>query len=41
MPADLHWLQSVVRTGVTPVILLAVTVALVMLLRPRGMRAPA
>ncbi len=41
MPADLHWLQSVVRTGVTPVILLAVTVALVMLLRPRGLRAPA
>ena len=41
MPADLHWLQSVVRTGVTPVILLAVTVALVMVLRPRGMRAPA
>jgi hypothetical protein len=40
MPADLHWLQSVVRTGVTPLILLAVTVALAMLLRPRGMRAP-
>jgi hypothetical protein len=41
MPADLRWLQSVVRTGVTPVILLAVTVALLMLLRPRGLRAPA
>jgi hypothetical protein len=40
MPADLRWLQSVVRTGVTPVILLAVTVALAMLLRPRGVRAP-
>ena len=29
MPADMGWLQSVVRTGVTPVILLAVTVGLV------------
>jgi hypothetical protein len=33
MPADLGWLQSVVRKGVTPLILLAVTVGLVVLLR--------
>jgi hypothetical protein len=32
LPAGLGWLQSVVRTGVTPVILLAVTVALIRLL---------
>jgi alpha-1,6-mannosyltransferase len=39
MPADLGWLRSVVRTGVTPVILLAVTVGLVVFLwrlRPRS-----
>ncbi len=35
MPADLSWLRTVVRTGVTPVILLAVTVALVIMLWPR------
>jgi alpha-1,6-mannosyltransferase len=35
MPADLGWLRTVVRTGVTPVVLLAVTVALVMMLWPR------
>jgi hypothetical protein len=29
LPADLGWLQSVVRTGVTPAILAALTVALV------------
>jgi alpha-1,6-mannosyltransferase len=32
LPAGLGWLQSVVRTGVTPVILLAVTVALIVVL---------
>jgi hypothetical protein len=35
MPADLGWLQGVVRTGVTPLVLLAVTVALVMMAWPR------
>ena len=35
MPADLGWLRTVVRGGVTPVILLAVTVALVVMLWPR------
>jgi len=35
MPADLGWLQTVVRGGVTPAILLAVTVALVVMLWPR------
>jgi hypothetical protein len=34
LPAGLGWLQSVVRTGITPVILLAVTVALIRLLWP-------
>ena len=34
MPAGLGWLRTVVRTGVTPVILLAVIVALVMMLWP-------
>ncbi len=34
MPAGLGWLQSVARTGVTPAILLAVTVVLVRLLWP-------
>lgn len=42
LPAGLGWLQSVVRTGVTPVILLAVTVALVLVLRQsRQTRWPA
>jgi hypothetical protein len=36
MPADLRWLQSVVRTGVTPVILLGVTVGLVVLAARRA-----
>ncbi len=37
MPGDLDWLRSVVRTGVTPVILLGVTVGLVVLVwRRRG-----
>ena len=35
MPADLGWLRTVVRGGITPVILLAVTVALVVMLWPR------
>jgi hypothetical protein len=35
MPADLGWLRTVVRTGVTPVVLLAVTVTLVLMLWPR------
>lgn len=35
MPAGLGWLRTVVRTGVTPVILLAVTVALVVMLWPK------
>ena len=42
MPADLGWLRTVVRGGITPVILLAVTVALVVMLRPRrGAPVPA
>jgi len=36
LPPDLGWLRSVVRTGVTPVALLAVTVILVLLLRRSG-----
>jgi hypothetical protein len=36
LPADLRWLQSVVRTGVTPVILLGVTVGLVVLVVRRA-----
>jgi hypothetical protein len=35
MPADLGWLQSVVRTALTPAALLAVMVVLVVLLWPR------
>jgi hypothetical protein len=35
MPGDLGWLRTVVRGGVTPAILLAVTVALVVMLWPR------
>jgi hypothetical protein len=38
LPADLTWLRSVVRTGVTPVILLAVTVTLLLLLLRSGSR---
>jgi hypothetical protein len=34
LPAGLGWLRSVVRTGITPVILLAVVVALVVMLWP-------
>jgi hypothetical protein len=34
LPAGLGWLRSVVRTGVTPAALLAVTVTLVLLLWP-------
>ena len=35
MPAGLGWLRTVIRTGVTPVVLLVVTVALLMMLWPR------
>jgi hypothetical protein len=38
LPAGLGWLRSVVRTGVTPAALLAVTVILVLLLRPHRPR---
>jgi len=38
LPAGLDWLRSVVRTGVTPVALLAVTVTLVLLLWPHRPR---
>ena len=42
MPAGLGWLRTVIRTGVTPVVLLAVTVALVIMLWPRrGAPVPA
>ena len=41
LPAGLDWLRSVVRTGVTPVALLAVTVTLVLLLWPHRPRRPA
>jgi hypothetical protein len=34
MPAGLGWLRTVVRTGITPVVLLAVVVALVVMLWP-------
>jgi hypothetical protein len=40
LPAGLGWLQSVVRTVVTPVALLAVTVTLLLLLWPRNRPAP-
>jgi hypothetical protein len=41
LPAGLGWLQTVVRTGVTPVILLACTVTLIAALWPgRGWRWP-
>jgi hypothetical protein len=35
LPAGLRWLETVVRTALTPVILLAVGVALLVMLRPR------
>jgi hypothetical protein len=35
MPAGLGWLETVVRTAITPLILLGVTVALVMMVWPR------
>jgi hypothetical protein len=35
MPAGLRWLETVVRTALTPVVLLAVTIALVVMLWPR------
>jgi hypothetical protein len=38
LPADLGWLQSVVRTVVSPLALLAVAVVLVLLLRPGNAR---
>ena len=44
LPAGLGWLRSVVRTGITPVILLAVVVALIVMLwpsRPAVLRPPA
>jgi hypothetical protein len=44
LPAGLGWLRSVVRTGITPVILLAVVVALIVMLwpsRPAVLRQPA
>ena len=34
-PAGLGWLRSVVRTGITPVLLLALTVVLAVVLRAR------
>jgi hypothetical protein len=42
MPADLHWLQSVVRTGVTPAVLAIVIVWLIVSLRrgPAGRAEP-
>jgi hypothetical protein len=39
LPPGLGWLRSVVRTGVTPVALLAVTVVLLLLLRRSGSRS--
>ena len=39
LPSGLGWLRSVVRTGVTPVALLAVTVVLLLLLRRSGGRS--
>ncbi len=40
MPAGLGWLETVVRTAITPVVLLVVTVALVAMLRPRRGSSP-
>jgi hypothetical protein len=34
LPTGLDWLRTVVRSGVTPVLLLAVAVVLVVVLRP-------
>jgi len=39
LPPGVGWLRSVVRTGVTPVALLAVTVVLLLLLRRSGGRS--
>jgi hypothetical protein len=39
LPLGLGWLRSVIRTGVTPVALLAVTVVLLLLLRRSGSRS--
>ena len=39
LPAGLGWLQSVVRTGVTPAILAALTVALMVACAPRRSRS--
>jgi hypothetical protein len=39
LPPGLGWLRSVIRTGVTPVALLAVTVVLLLLLRSSGSRS--
>jgi hypothetical protein len=39
MPDGLRWLETVVRTAVTPVVLLGVIVTLVVLLRRRGLPA--
>jgi hypothetical protein len=39
LPAGLGWLRSVVRTGVTPAALLAVTAVLLLLLRRSGSRS--
>ena len=39
LPPGLGWLRSVIRTGVTPVALLAVTVVLLLLLRRSGSRS--
>ena len=36
LPAGLGWLRTVVRTGVTPLLLLATTVVLVVVLWPGG-----
>jgi hypothetical protein len=41
LPAGLGWLRSVVRTGVTPAVLLAMAVTLVLLLWPHRPRWPA
>ena len=41
MPAGLGWLRTVVRTGITPVVLLAVVVALVVMLWPSRRADPA
>jgi hypothetical protein len=40
LPGGLRWLETVVRTALTPAVLLAVTVALVVMLRPWRGRPP-